>query len=187
MVPSKKEFRPYYQGDSSCQETHNSEILYQTISGTQTHETVETNDRFKYFKQSFACTNFQNGNSQIYQEVDSKRAVGHLDRPHRHLFSCSNTFTISKISEISDKKRGFQFWALIFGVATAPLEFTRIVKEVKLIAQARDLRIHQYLDNCLLRSPTKEHRAHGGRVVTLSPPTSETGVRLCDGLKWESW
>ena len=48
------------------------------------------------------------------------------------------------------------FWALSFGVATAPLEFTRIVKEVKLLTQARNLRIHQYLDNWLLWSPTKE-------------------------------
>ena len=104
---------------------------------------VETSDRFEFFKQSFACMNFQNGNSRIYQEVDSKGGVGHLDRPHRRLFSCSNSPTISKISEISNKKGVFQFQALPFGVATAPLEFTRIVKEVKLIAQAKNLRIHQ--------------------------------------------
>ena len=30
-------------------------------------------------------------------------------------------------------------------------------------------------------------RGHGGRVVTLSPPTSEAGVRSPHGLKWESW
>ena len=30
-------------------------------------------------------------------------------------------------------------------------------------------------------------RGHGGRVVTLSPPTSEAGVRSTHGLKWESW
>ena len=87
--------------------------------------------------------------------------MGHLDRPHRRLFSCSNSPTISKISEISKKKKKkkkgvFQFQALLFGVATAPLEFTCIVKEVKLIAQARNLRIHQYLDDWLLRSPTKD-------------------------------
>ena len=117
---------------------------------------VETSDRFEFFKQSFACMNFQNGNSRIYQEVDSKGGVGHLDRPHRRLFSCSNSSTISKISEISNKKGVFQFQALPFGVATAPLEFTRIVKEVKLIAQAKNLRIHQYLDDWLLRSPTKD-------------------------------
>ena len=42
----------------------------------------------------------------------------------------------------------FQFTALPFGLATAPLEFTKIVKEVKLMAQARGIRIHQYLDDC---------------------------------------
>ena len=95
------------KGDNSCQETLYSGILQQTVSGTQTHEKVETSDRFKYIEHPFTCSNFQNGNSRIYQEVDSKRGVGHLDRPHRRLFSCSNTSTISKISEISDQKRGF--------------------------------------------------------------------------------
>ena len=144
------------KGDNSCQETFYSGILQQTISGTQTYEKVETSDRFKYVKQPFTCTDIQNGNSRIYQEVDSTGGVGHLDRPHRRLFSCSNSPTISKISEISNKKGVFQFQALPFGVATAPLEFTRIVKEVKLMAQARNLRIHQYLDDWLLRSPTKD-------------------------------
>ena len=95
------------KGDNSCQETLYSGILQQTVSGTQTHEKVETSDRFKYVEHPFTCSNFQNGSSRIYQEVDSKRGVGHLDRPHRRLFSCSNTSTISKISEISDQKRGF--------------------------------------------------------------------------------
>ena len=36
-----------------------------------------------------------------------QRGVGHLDRPHRCLFPCPNSSTISKISEISNKKRGF--------------------------------------------------------------------------------
>ena len=57
----------YKEGDSSCQEAHISGILQQTIPGTQTLEKVKTSDRFKYFKQSFECTNFQNGNSRIYR------------------------------------------------------------------------------------------------------------------------
>ena len=36
-------------------------------------------------------------------------------------------------------------------------------------------------------SLTLNVRGHGGRVVTLSPPTSEAGVRSQHGLKWESW
>ena len=95
------------EGGSSCQETHNSGILQQTVPGSQTLDKVETSDRLKYFKQSFACTNFQNGNSRIYEEVNSTGGVGHLDRPNRRLFSCSNLPSISKISEISNQKRGF--------------------------------------------------------------------------------
>ena len=119
--PRSSSGRAYKQGDNSCEKTHYSGILQQTVSGTQTHEKVATSDRFKYVEHPFTCSNFQNGNSRIYQEVDSKRGVGHLDRPHRCL-----------LSEISNKKGVFQFRALPFGVATTPLEFTRIVKEVKL-------------------------------------------------------
>ena len=50
----------------------------------------------------------------------------------------------------------FQFTALPFGLATAPLEFTKVVKEVKLMVQARGIRIHQYLDDWLLRAPSPE-------------------------------
>ena len=46
----------------------------------------------------------------------------------------------------------YQFKALPFGLATARLEFTKVVKEVKLTTQARGIRIHQYLDDWLLRA-----------------------------------
>ena len=105
----------YKKGDSSCQKTHYSGILQQTFSGSKTHESLATSNRSKYVKPSFTCTDIQDGNSRIYQEIDLKRGVGHLDRPHRRLFPCSNTSTISKISKISDQKRGFSvssssFW-----------------------------------------------------------------------------
>ena len=47
----------------------------------------------------------------------------------------------------------FQFTAPPLGLATAPLEFTKVVKEGKLMAQVRGIRIHQYLDDWLLRAP----------------------------------
>ena len=46
----------------------------------------------------------------------------------------------------------YQFTALLFCLSTAPLEFTKVAKEVKLMAQAQGIRIHQYLDNRLLRA-----------------------------------
>ena len=54
------------------------------------------------------------------------------------------------------KGQTFQFTALPFGLSTAPLEFTKVVKEVKLMAQSRGIRIHQYLDDWLLRAPCRE-------------------------------
>ena len=50
----------------------------------------------------------------------------------------------------------FQFTSLPFGLATAPQVFTMIVKEVKLIALSRGLRLHQYLDDWLIRSQSRE-------------------------------
>ena len=52
-------------------------------------------------------------------------------------------------------KRTYQFKALPFGLATAPLEFTRIAKEAKLVLQSRGIRVHQYLDDWLLRASSQ--------------------------------
>ena len=68
----------------------------------------------------------------------------------------------------------FQFTALPFGLATAPLEFTKVVKEVKLMAQAKGIRIHQYLDDWLLRAPSPE----------LCLQHTQTLLALCRQLGW---
>ena len=54
------------------------------------------------------------------------------------------------------KSQVFQFTSLPFGLATAPQVFTMIVKEVKLMALSRGLRLHQYLDDWLIRSQSQE-------------------------------
>ena len=43
--------------------------------------------------------------------------------------------------------RTYQFKALPFGLSTAPMEFTVLAKEVKLMAIHKGIRIHQYLDD----------------------------------------
>ena len=52
--------------------------------------------------------------------------------------------------------RSYQFTALPFGITTAPLEFTMVAKEVKLMALAEGIRIHQYIDDWLMRAKTKQ-------------------------------
>ena len=72
------------------------------------------------------------------------------------------------------KGQTFQFTALPFGLSTAPLEFTKVVKEVKLMAQARGIRIHQYLDDWLLRAPCQE----------MCLRHTQTLLDLCRSLGW---
>ena len=68
----------------------------------------------------------------------------------------------------------YQFKALPFGVSTAPLEFTVIAKEVKLMAGHRGIRIHQYLDDWLVRA--KSHSTCLQHTQSL--------VKLCQKLGW---
>ena len=52
--------------------------------------------------------------------------------------------------------RSYQFKALPFGLSTAPMEFTVVAKEVKLMALQKGIRIHQYLDDWLVRASTHD-------------------------------
>ena len=67
---------------------------------------------------------------------------------------------------IQDKT--YQFKALPFGLSTAPREFTMIAKEVKWLALKQGIRIHQYLDDWLVRarSPQVCHQ-HTQELMTL--------------------
>ena len=68
----------------------------------------------------------------------------------------------------------YQFKALPFGLSTAPLEFTVVAKEVKLMAIHKGIRIHQYLDDWLVRA--------GSHQVCLQH-TQEL-VQICQELGW---
>ena len=68
----------------------------------------------------------------------------------------------------------YQFKALPFGLSTAPMEFTVIAKEVKLMASHKGIRIPQYLDDWLVRA--KSH--------SICLQNTQTLVRICQKLGW---
>ena len=68
----------------------------------------------------------------------------------------------------------YQFKALPFGLSTAPLEFTVVAKEVKLMAIHKGIRIHQYLDDWLVRA--RSHRVCLQHIQDL--------VKICQELGW---
>ena len=83
-------------------------------------------------------------------------------------------YTSRKFLRFHFQNQSYQFRALPFGLSTAPMEFTGVVKEVKLMAQSQGIRIHQYLDDWLIRAPTKES-CHQGTQSLLA---------LCQELGW---
>ena len=70
--------------------------------------------------------------------------------------------------------RTYQFKALPFGLSTAPMEFTVVAKEVKLMAIHKGIRIHQYLNNWLVRATSHQ--------VCLQH--TQDLVKICQELGW---
>ena len=70
--------------------------------------------------------------------------------------------------------RTYQFKALPFKLSTAPLKFTVIAKEVKLMAMHKGIRIHQYLDDWLVRA-----RSHH-----ICLQYTRELVEICQKLGW---
>ena len=68
----------------------------------------------------------------------------------------------------------FQFTSLAFRLATAPQVFTMLVKEVKLMAITRGIRLHQYLYDWLIRSQSQEE----------AQVNTQTVVDLTQSLRW---
>ena len=68
----------------------------------------------------------------------------------------------------------YQFKALLFGLSTAPMEFTITAKEVKLMATHKGIRIHQYLDDWLVRSTSYQVCLQHTQVL----------VKMCQQLGW---
>ena len=72
------------------------------------------------------------------------------------------------------KSQVFQFISLSFGLATAPQVFTMIVKEVKLMTLSGGIRLHQYLDDWLIRAQSQEE----------AQVNTQTVVDLTQSLGW---
>ena len=113
----------------------------------------------------------QNGNPRVHQDLPDSRGVGIVDRSIGHLLHIPIHPNSRKYLRFCYKSQVFQFTSLPVGLATAPQVFTMIVKEVKLMALSRGLRIHQYLDDWLIRSQSQEEaQVNTQAVVDLTQP-----------------
>ena len=84
-----------------------------------------------------------------------------FDRPERCVLSRAHTprFLTLTMFPCRQTNISVQTTAIAVGDCTPTVYFTRIVKEAKLILQSRGIRVHQYLDDWLLRANTR-HQCH---------------------------
>ena len=141
-----------------------SRVLQSPVPSTQASPKVEASHRLKQAQHFSTCRKVQNGNPGVHQDFPGPRGVGIVDRPVAYLHIPIHPNS-RKYLRFCYKAQVFQFTSLPFGLATAPQVFTMIVKEVKLMALSRGLRIHQYLDDWLIRSQSQEESQRDTQAV----------------------
>ena len=88
--------------------------------------------------------------------LPQERRMGYIHRSDRRLPTCPYSYPVMKVPQVLPQRRHLPIYSLPFGLATVPLVFTNLVKEVKLIALQQEIRLHQYLDDWLIRAPSKQ-------------------------------
>ena len=89
------------KGSVSGSKQELSRILQSFVSGSKSRKQIASSNRSQCGKYIFACSHLQNGNRGSQSGFSSDRRVGGFHRSHRHLFSCTHTPKVSKISTLS--------------------------------------------------------------------------------------
>ena len=88
-----------------------------------------------------------------------------IDRPVGRLSSHPHPPKLKEIPKVLPQVSGVPVHFPPFRTSHSPQVFTMIVKEVKLMALSRGLRLHQYLDDWLIRSQSQEEAKVNTRAV----------------------
>ena len=116
----------------------------------------------------------QNGNTRNHQVLPPTGGVGHIHRLQDAYFHIPIQEQSRKYLRFHFQNQTYQFKALPFGLSTAPMEFTVVAKEVKLMAIHKGIRIHQYLDDWLVRATSHQVCLQHTRIL----------LNLCQDLGW---
>ena len=149
-------------------------VLQPAIFGTQTQQPVETHPRPEHLEHLFKHRVVQDGDPRDHKNLPPSRGVGHIHRFQRCILPYTHSQSVQEVHAFSPPGSVLSVQALPFGLSTAPMEFTVVAKEVKLMALQKGIRIHQYLDDWLVRAST---------LHTCLQHT-QTLVTLCQELGW---
>ena len=127
---------------------------------------MEASNRLKQAQHFSTCRKVQNGNTRVHQDLPGSRGMGIVDRPIGRLPSHPHPPKLKEIPKVLPQVTGVPVYLPSFQTSHSPPQvFTMIVKEVKLMALSRGLRLHQYLDDWLIRSQSQEEAQVNTQVV----------------------
>ena len=88
----------------------------------------------------------QNGETRDNKNLPTGRGVGYLHRFQRRLLPRTNSQSVQEVHVFSCPWLVLPVQSTTLWTSTAPMEFTVVAKDVKLMALQRSIRINQYLD-----------------------------------------
>ena len=157
--PSKRPSSGYLYPVSSVKERNRkdgkckiSRVLQSPVSGPQASPKVEASNRLQQAQHFSTCRKVQNGNSRVHQDLHNSRGMNNVDRPIRRLPSHPHPPKLKEIPKVLPQVPGVPVHLSSIRPGHGP---PGLYKE-KLMALMRGLRLHQYLDDWLLRSPSQE-------------------------------
>ena len=151
-----------------------SRVLQSPVPSAQASPNVEASHRLKQAQHFSTRRKVQNGNSRVHQDFPDSRGVGIVDRSVGRLPTHPHPPKLKEIPKVLLQGSGVPVHLPPVRAGHSPQVFTMIVKEVKLMALSRGLRIHQYLDDWLIRSQSQEEAQVNTQAV----------VELTQSLGW---
>ena len=132
---------------------------------------MEASYKLKQAQHFSTCRKVQDENSRVHQDLPDSRGMGIIDRSIGPLPSHPHPTSLKEIPKILPQVSGVPVLLPTFRTVHRPQVFTMIVKEVKHTALSRGLRLHQYLDNWLIKSQSREEAiVNTQAVVDLTQP-----------------
>ena len=149
-------------------------VLQPAILGTQTQQPVETHPRPEHLEHLFKHRVVQDGDPRDHKNLPPSRGVGHIHRFQRCILPYTHSQSVQEVHALSPPGSVLPVQSPSLWPFHSPMEFTVVAKEVKLMALQKGIRIHQYVDDWLVRAST--HHTCLQHTQTL--------VTLCQELGW---
>ncbi|KAJ8018825.1 hypothetical protein HOLleu_42972 [Holothuria leucospilota] len=144
-------------GESSRAENRATRVSKYFVCGPKERRRRQARLQFKEPKFLSRTTSFQDGRDSHSKRVDTKRGLHGEDRSKGCLPVYPNCQESQKLSKVSVERNQVSVLQPSFGLATAPLVFTKLLKPVVSHLRQQGIRLIVYLDDFLFLNQSSEN------------------------------